>query len=596
MCQLSASQLPVIKGVYGNPIKLWDQQGDLGKLGINAVFVRHKLINAEMMHRARSQGILVFAEFATLNGKNYVQEHPEAWAINEKGERVEAASWFMGVCPTEPAFRKYRFDELRELLSTHDIDGVWMDYVHWHAQFEEREPILPETCFCSNCLDTFSKAKGIQLPDGPVPDVAERILSRHEDAWRDWRCEVILEWANEMKTIIKEVRPGTLLGLYHCPWDDAEFNGARRRNLGLDYDLLRETIDVFSPMVYHERMERNPGWVLENITWLCDRLKIKESGFPKVWPIVQALNKNRIVSAEEFETVLRYGQAAQSTGVMMFTATAIADDPQKAAALKQVYMDEECRDEKPVTLSHGVDRSAGHLTCYIVSTPSATYYLEKEGGGLSSMLDKEGIDWMGFHPEEGSGWKGEYRGFPNSIHRQDGSYFHALNAGTELSSSVVEIEADDHVRIVFTSGNNKWEGIWDFYPDRCDFTMSRVSPGYKYWILFEGVPGGEMDPTDFWYSSADRNPHLIGEKQIGDLPGPEWIAFGDASFPRMLYLLNHDDDAHPDDYFDRPYMTVFGFGRSEKEKYLDTPMTFSIGFIESTSYADIEEMAQQIVE
>lgn len=203
------------------------------------------------------------------------------------------------------------------------------------------------------------------------------------------------------------------------------------------------------------------------------------------------------------------------------------------------------------------------------------------------MLDAEGVDWLGFHPEEGSGWKGEYRGFPNSIHRQDGSFFHALNAGTDRSSSIVDIESAEHVRIVFTSGNGQWEGRWDFFPDRCDFTMSKVSPGYKYWILYEGVPGGEMDESDFWYSSAERKKYLINEKQLGDLPGPEWIAFGDENMPRMLYLLNHEDDMHPDDYFDRPFMTVFGFGRSEKDKYLDTPKTFSIGFVESTEYDEV---------
>ncbi len=71
---------------------------------------------------------------------------------NEKGERARPASWFMGICPTEPGFHAYRLEELQELLRTLDVDGVWMDYVHWHAQFEEPEPILPETCFCENCL------------------------------------------------------------------------------------------------------------------------------------------------------------------------------------------------------------------------------------------------------------------------------------------------------------------------------------------------------------------------------------------------------------------------------------------------------------
>ena len=245
--------------------------------------------------------------------------------------------------------------------------------------------------------------------------------------------------------------------------------------------------------------------------------------------------------------------------------------------------------ERTVRLTHGTDESAGGGQAYIISTPSATYYLEKEGGGLSSMLDKDGVDWIGFHSEEGSGHKGEYRGFPNAIHRQDGNYFHAMNAGTDPSDSVVDVEADEYVRITFTSANGQWQGQWDFYPDRCDFTMSKVSSGYKYWVQYEGVPGGEMNATDFWLNSADDQRHPIEESFIGDLPDPEWFAFGDQTSPRVLYLLHHEDDDVPDDYVSRPHMTVLGFGRRDKDKYLESVQTFSIGFIESTDYPTISE-------
>ncbi len=50
--------------------------------------------------------------------------------------------------------------------------------------------------------------------------------------------------------------------------------------------------------------------------------------------------------------------------------------------------------EKKVRLTNGVDESAGGDSAYIITTPSAIYYLEKEGGGLSSMIDKDGVDWL----------------------------------------------------------------------------------------------------------------------------------------------------------------------------------------------------------
>jgi len=251
-------------------------------------------------------------------------------------------------------------------------------------------------------------------------------------------------------------------------------------------------------------------------------------------------------------------------------------------------------DNDRVSLSNGIDESAGGGPAYIITTRNATYYLEKTGGGLSSMLDKDGTDWLGFHSRKGSGHKGEYRGFPNAIHKQDGNFFHAMNAGTDPSTSVIEIETDRHIRIVFTSGNAQWTGQWDFYPERCDFTMTKVSAGHKYWVQYEGVPGGEMDRTDFWYSSADNQRHLIDEVSERDLPAPEWFAFGDQNESRMLYILHHQDDQHPDDYVSRPDMTVLGFGRRNKDKFLDTPQTFSIGFVETTSYVEIKKVVENI--
>jgi hypothetical protein len=336
-CDQRSPEITNIRGIYGNPKPFWDKDLNLKDLGVNAIFVHSGSINHNMIHKARSEGLMVFAEFATLNGKNYVDKHPEAWAINEKGEKVQAASWFMGVCPTEPGFRKYRLDQLRDLLLEYELDGIWMDYVHWHAQFEEPEPILPETCFCNHCRTAFSAYSGITLPEGTISEQAHWILKNHDNLWRDWRCIVILNWAEEMKSLIKEIKPETLLGLYHCPWDDQEFDGARRRILGLDLDILKEPIDVFSPMVYHARMGRKPDWVSEHINWLCNRLDIRKNSYPKVWPIVQVYNDPVIVTSEEFETVLRYGMSGRSSGVMMFTSYAVAEDEGKTAVMKHVY-------------------------------------------------------------------------------------------------------------------------------------------------------------------------------------------------------------------------------------------------------------------
>jgi hypothetical protein len=322
-----------VRGVYGSPGNLWDKGISLSDLHVNAIFVHHKAISDLMMKHAKKEGQKVFAEFATLNGKDYVEQHPEAWAIDDNGEKVKAATWFMGVCPTEPGFKNYREAELRKLLNKYNIDGVWMDYLHYHAQFEDPEPILPETCFCNNCLQKFQTFSSLQLPAGSTKEKASWILKNHDTAWRNFRCSVVSGWVRDFRKIVKEEKPGGLLGIYHCPWNDEEFNGARRRILALDYDSLKNHADVFSPMVYHKRMGRSAEWVKENIEWFSGKL----GDHALIWPIVQAYNDPGIISAAEFEKVLRYGSAANASGIMMFTTDAVAADDQKMQILKKVY-------------------------------------------------------------------------------------------------------------------------------------------------------------------------------------------------------------------------------------------------------------------
>ncbi len=334
---LAAQKTIEIRGAYSDPKPFWNKGARLDEYGVNAVFVYGGGITPELLARAKAEGARVYSEFATLNGHGYVEKHPEAWPINARGEREGPATWFQGVCPTEPGFRAHRLKQLADLLEKHDIAGVWMDYFHWHAQFEDPNPILPETCFSPTCLSAFAKATGVMIPDGTTAEKARWILTKHEKKWRDWRCSVLVDWAREFRRVIREKRPGALLGLYHCPWTDDEFSGARRRVLGLDFDMLKNEVDAFSPMVYHGRMGRPASWVGEYIEWFSKRLGLRRGQSPKVWPIVQAHNEPSIITAEEFERVMRLGLSGASTGVMMFTFSSVAGDPAKMEVLKKVY-------------------------------------------------------------------------------------------------------------------------------------------------------------------------------------------------------------------------------------------------------------------
>lgn len=247
-------------------------------------------------------------------------------------------------------------------------------------------------------------------------------------------------------------------------------------------------------------------------------------------------------------------------------------------------------------IEESADPSVPGLECYKIVTPTAIYYLEKSGAGLSSIIDTEGNNWISFDPREGSGAGGEYRGFPNAVFREEGNYFHPKNSATDPSITKIESVKPDHVIISAMSQPGHWRCRYDFYPDRCTFTLTSMPSGHRYWVLYEGTPGGGYDERDWWMTSAMETPRSLTEKHEGDVAAPEWIVFGDAKLERVLFLFHHEDDAHPDDFYQmQEKMTVFGFGRRGLTKYLDSvPQSVSIGLFESSDHGRIRQFLDEL--
>ncbi|MBD3374758.1 hypothetical protein GF406_06985 [candidate division KSB1 bacterium] len=237
------------------------------------------------------------------------------------------------------------------------------------------------------------------------------------------------------------------------------------------------------------------------------------------------------------------------------------------------------------------------LDCFVIQTPVATYFLEKSGGGLAKMIDKDGNDWLSFDPTPGTAAAGEFRGFPNAVHQQDGSFFHPRNSGTDSSFTTVKQVKPDTILIETKTGNGNWTALWIFNPDFCTFKMTKMPADYKYWILYEGTPGGQYNDDDWWMTSAVKTHQPLTVNHDGDIPAPEWIAFGDRSLDRALFLFNHQDDDHPDHFYQmHQQMTVFGFGRKGLEKFhSDVPHSFTIGFIEATRHKSITKTINKLL-
>lgn len=336
--QQSIARQEFTRGVYGDLSPLMKRGYSFSDIGVNAVFVRSVSLNAELYSNAWQENVKVFVEFPTLNGKDYLKSHPEAWPINEKGERAPEADWFMGICPTHRGFREYRENQLRSLLTRYEVDGIWLDYLHWHAQFETPDPILPETCFCDRCTSAFAEAGKLSIPGHGAAEKAEWILREAEPAWRKWRSGVLNEWVSGMKSILNSMQPGAALGIFYCSWYPHDYDSALYRTLGIDLQVLAGIADVFSPMLYHERKGKPIAWVQEYVTWLGTQPFFADANTaPKLWPIVQANNIPGRINAEDFREVMLKGASFPSTGIMMFSDHALVDDPKKLKVMRELY-------------------------------------------------------------------------------------------------------------------------------------------------------------------------------------------------------------------------------------------------------------------
>lgn len=223
---------------------------------------------------------------------------------------------------------------------------------------------------------------------------------------------------------------------------------------------------------------------------------------------------------------------------------------------------------------------------YKIETQNATYYYHKRGSGFASMIDREGNDWISYRPTGGSA--GNYRGIPNIYH---GS-FHP-GPGEENKLSRILNKGPLKVSILSESKDGKWGCIWDIFPHYARMNLFKKGDE-TFWILYEGTPGGSLDAeTDYWVKSS-------GEKMIaaqdwdGELPNPEWVYFGDGKMQRVLYMIHHEDDNKPDQFWQMQHnMTVFGFGREFKGMgtYMTTaPTHLTIGFAENGSFPEASKV------
>ncbi|MFZ3168839.1 MAG: PGF-pre-PGF domain-containing protein [Candidatus Methanoperedens sp.] len=214
-----------------------------------------------------------------------------------------------------------------------------------------------------------------------------------------------------------------------------------------------------------------------------------------------------------------------------------------------------------------------------IAASGSTYYFQKQAGGFSSLVDSSGNDWISYAPIVGSA---EFRGVPNVA---AGGIFHP---GFTCCTSSVVTQGPLKIRVRAVSPDGKWESLWDFYPGYA--TMTMVKANTSYFFLYEGTPGGALEPNKDFMVRPDNTKTLLSESWTNDLDAQEWAYFSDPTVDRSIFAAHHEDDPLQDTYW--PYntnvLTVFGFGRSDNPAsglLSSVPQHYTIGLMNGTGFA-----------
>jgi arylsulfatase A-like enzyme len=251
---------------------------------------------------------------------------------------------------------------------------------------------------------------------------------------------------------------------------------------------------------------------------------------------------------------------------------------------------------------------------YVITTQSADYWLDRQSGGLSRLIDRDGRDWIAYRTlpwaQSPDSTASAFRGIPNMV------ILGPERGVGHPGWDTVQTTISDSDTITCTSRSGKWRFRWDFSAAHARGTIEQADPAIAYWFLYEGPIAGRWAPHRQYFATdtlppqlEPRNFALSDERHVGTW---QWAYFGDRDVPRVLYYVHEQRDSEPDthshygntrDGLEAPAgMVVFGFGRGRNgiDPRLRGANSFRIGLREGAAdgleqYAALKTLLDQHV-
>ncbi|OGC58355.1 hypothetical protein A3A70_01445 [candidate division WWE3 bacterium RIFCSPLOWO2_01_FULL_42_11] len=298
--------------VFSNDLDLLDSAKELG---FDTLFIGHQNLTPVWITKAKKLNFTVNVEVGVFAGENLWNKYPDARPLTKDGSPLPIVEWYAGVNPLSLSVWHEKFEDIRNVITGYNIDGIWLDFMRFPCHWEVENPELFDTDFSPTTLEIFKSDTGESMPVG--------------ETWWQWKCDIITNYVRQVRGLINELNPETKLGLFAVPWTPKDFDNAIHKIICQDFKSLSELVDVFSPMTYHAMCNREA-------TWIGDACEYFSQFGKPLLPLIQTENKPREISPADFITSIEQAEK-YSAGVTIFFLDDVIKQPEKVEVIRKIW-------------------------------------------------------------------------------------------------------------------------------------------------------------------------------------------------------------------------------------------------------------------
>lgn len=255
---------------------------------------------------ARKMRVIAWFEFGFAssygdpNGGHILNARPN-WAARDIHGQIASKNNFQWMNAFYPDVQDFVLSLVKEVLLNYDVDGV---------QGDDRLPACPSIAgYDSHTVELYRQQHAGREPP----------QDNFDDAWIDWRAELLNQFMQRMHRELKEIRPNTVISAAPSiyPWSKQQYLQ--------DWPtwLRNGWVDEVCPQVYRE----DPTLYLQELKKILDE-QVNPDDQSKVFPgiLVQTATKLHIGRNQLLEMV-RANRVAGIEGEVIFYDAAVRDNP-----------------------------------------------------------------------------------------------------------------------------------------------------------------------------------------------------------------------------------------------------------------------------